>query len=206
MDNPNNVITESADKVPTDITAATPGALLGVYQELCDSYHAIDDFRMKLLGLLPLTSLIGIFGLSSGSLFAKGNEMSQHLITFIGVFAAAFTIALFIYEIRGIFRSSNLIERGRDIEGLLHVKGQFFVCVEEGKSKKDNRWTKGETDVVNAKLAACVIYSTVFAAWIFTLLRFGFHQPIYGCAFSALGFGLAIGVCAFLLVRKLIAP
>jgi hypothetical protein len=204
MDNPDNVVTESADKVPTDITAATPEALLGMYKELCDSYHAIDDFRMKLLGLLPLTSLIGIFGLSSESLFAKGNEMSHHLITFIGVFASAFTIALFIYEIRGIFRSSNLIERGRKIEALLHVQGQFFVCVEE--SKKGNRWTRGETDVVNAKLAACVVYSTVFAAWIFTVLLFGFHQSIYGCAFSAVGFGLALGVCAFLLVRKLIAP
>src|SRR4029079_18892873 len=109
------------DNVPTDITVARPEDLLGMYKELCGSYHAIDDFRMKLLGLLPLTSLIGIFGLSSESLFAKGNEMSHHLITFVGVFAAAFTVALFIYEIRGIFRSSNLIERGKEIEDLLRV-------------------------------------------------------------------------------------
>jgi hypothetical protein len=205
MDNPNNVITESADKVPTDSTA-TSESLLGVYKELCESYHAIDDFRMKLLGLLPLASLIGIFGLSSDTLFAKDNEMSQHLIAFIGIFAAAFTIALFIYEIRGIFRSSNLIERGRKIEDLLHVKGQFFVCVEEGKSKNDSRSTRGDTDIVNAKLAACFVYSIVFAGWSFTVLRFGFDISIYGCAFSALGVGLIIGVCAFLLIRKLIAP
>jgi hypothetical protein len=132
--------------------------------------------------------------------------MSRHLIAFIGIFAAAFTIALFIYEIRGIFRSSNLIERGRRIEDLLHVKGQFFVCVEEYKSRDADRATRGETDVVNAKLAACFVYSIVFAAWSFTVLRFGFDISVYGCAFSALGAGLIMGVCAFFLIRKLIAP
>lgn len=170
-------------------------ALLGAYKELCDSYHAVDDFRMKLLGLLPLTSFVGIFGLSNDSLFAQNNPVSKPLIVFLGIFAAAFTLALFIYEIRGIFRCSNLIERGREIEDKLHVKGQFFVCVQEKKAKS----------VFDAKLAACVIYSTVLAAWLFTVLRFGFDRSIYGCAFTALGFGLAIGVCAFLLMRKLIA-
>ena len=32
-----------------------------VYREPCTSYRAIDDFRMKLLGLLPLATGAGIF-------------------------------------------------------------------------------------------------------------------------------------------------
>jgi hypothetical protein len=206
MDDLNTVVTDnSVGKGPPDITAASPDALLGVYKELCDSYHSIDDFRMKLLGLLPLTSLIGIFGLSSKSLFAGDDEKSQHLIVFIGIFAAVFTIALFIYEIRGIIRSGNLIERGRRIEKSLQVSGQFFVCVEETDPNKP-RLTKVKTSVVNSKLAACVIYSTVFAAWAFTVMLFGFRWPIYGCAFTAVGVGLAMGFCAFLPIRKLVAP
>lgn len=31
------------------------------YQELCNSYRAIDDFRAKLLGFLPLATGTGIF-------------------------------------------------------------------------------------------------------------------------------------------------
>src|SRR5215204_2208982 len=36
-----------------------------VYQELCNSYRAIDDFRAKLLGFLPLATGTGIFLLVS---------------------------------------------------------------------------------------------------------------------------------------------
>ena len=180
-------------------------ALLGVYEEICKSYHALDDFRMKLLGLLPLTSLVGIFGLSNDSLFSQATPISRQLIAFIGIFAAAFTLALFIYEIRGILRCHDLIQRGIDIESQLNIRGQFFVCVEAHKCKRSSRWVERTRSSLDAKLAACVIYSTVFAAWFFTVLRFGFDREIYGCAFSALAIGLLIGVSTFLLVRKLVA-
>ena len=32
-----------------------------VYRELCSSYRAIDDFRTKLLGFLPLVTGTGLF-------------------------------------------------------------------------------------------------------------------------------------------------
>jgi hypothetical protein len=35
--------------------------LKAAYQELCHSYRAIDDFRAKLLGFLPLATGTGIF-------------------------------------------------------------------------------------------------------------------------------------------------
>jgi hypothetical protein len=34
--------------------------LKAVYQELCISYRAIDDFRAKLLGFLPVATIAGI--------------------------------------------------------------------------------------------------------------------------------------------------
>jgi len=110
--------------------SANPQTLLSVYQEICKSIANIDDFRMKLLGLLPLTSLIGIFALNNSGIFAPTNPKSAHLITFIATFAAALTLSLFIYEIRGILRCSDLIGRGIEIENSLRVRGQFSACVE----------------------------------------------------------------------------
>jgi hypothetical protein len=41
-----------------------PDYLLPAYNELCTSYHAIDDFRTKLLGFLPLVTGGGLVLLS----------------------------------------------------------------------------------------------------------------------------------------------
>jgi len=170
-------------------------APLSIYQEICKSIHDIDDFRMKLLGLLPLTSLIGIFGLGKDSIFARQTDDAKHLVGFIAIFAAALTLSLFIYEIRGILRCHNLIIRGKAIEDLLGVEGQFCVCKEEHAANI----------FFDAKLAACVTYSTVSTAWIFTALHFGFGLSIHGCTFWALGIGLSFGLGAFLFVKRLIA-
>lgn len=187
-------------------------SLLNVYQEICKSIHDVDDFRMKLLGLLPLTSLIGIFALGKGSSSATQTAVatqtaeSQHLIGFIAIFAAALTLSLFIYEIRGILRCHNLIMRGKAIEDSLGVEGQFCACMEEHLGKeKGKHWTERATNFFDAKLAACVIYSTVMTAWIFTALHFGFGLSIHGCTFWALGIGLSIGLGVFVFVRRLIA-
>jgi hypothetical protein len=181
-------------------------SLLSLYQEICKSIHDVDDFRMKLLGLLPLTSLVGIFALGKDSLFATQSAESKHLIAFIGIFAAALTLSLFIYEIRGILRCHDLILRGREIEELLGAKGQFYVCIEEYACKKKGKdWTDRANNFFDAKLAACVIYSIVSTAWIFTALHFGFGWSIRGCTFWALGIGLSIGLGTFFFVRRLIA-
>jgi hypothetical protein len=49
-------------------------ALLAAYAEICKSYHAIDDFRMKLLGLLPFTSLAGILLLSKDTVLYQPSQ------------------------------------------------------------------------------------------------------------------------------------
>jgi hypothetical protein len=181
-------------------------SLLSLYEEICKSIHDVDDFRMKLLGLLPLTSLIGIFALGKDSLFSTQTAESRNLVAFIAIFAAALTISLFIYEIRGILRCHNLIIRGRAIEDLLGVEGQFYVCMEEHACKKKGKdWIERANNFFDAKLAACVIYSTVSTGWIFTGLHFGFGLSIRGCTFWALGIGLSIGLSTFFFVRRLIA-
>ncbi|MEH1887736.1 hypothetical protein [Nostoc sp.] len=178
-------------------------ALLRAYEEICKSYHALDDFRMKLLGFLPLSSLLGIFLVGDKKLSTDGNPSSPELIAFISLFAAAFTIALFIYEIRGILRCNNLIQTGDEIEQLLGVKGQFRVCREEHQCNK--RTSDRIAGLFNAKLAACLIYSSVFAAWVFMGLRLGFGIHIYGCVTTALIAGFSLGFITYRVVKVLIA-
>jgi hypothetical protein len=187
-------------------TSSNNQALLTLYQEICKSIHDIDDFRMKLLGFLPLTSLVGIFALGNNSLFATQTTESKHLIAFISIFAACLTLSLFVYEIRGILRCSDLIRRGADIEESLGIRGQFRVCAEEHACKQTaETWTEWTVHFFDAKLAACVIYSTVSTAWVFTGLHFGFGFSVRGCVFWALGIGLTIGIGTFFLVKRLIA-
>ena len=51
-------MTHSEHKLPAPVE--NERALLAAYSEVCKSYHAIDDFRMKLLGFLPLASIVAI--------------------------------------------------------------------------------------------------------------------------------------------------
>jgi len=179
-------------------------ALLVAYSEVSKSYHAIDEFRMKLLGFLPLASLVGVFLIDKDKLLAAsavpgsgGNE----LLGFAAIFAAMLTLALFGYEVRGIRRCHNLITEGKHLEEELGIgHGQFHVCEEEHQN--------AETFLqpLNAKLIACFVYSLVFAGWFFIALRFGFAQTASTCVMSATAIGVVIASISYALVRKLTAP
>jgi hypothetical protein len=177
-------------------------AMLAAYAEICKSYHAIDAFRMKLLGLLPLASLVGVFLIDRDKLVAGAAQTGappSELIGFASIFAAMLTLALFLYEVRGIRRSHNLIIEGEHIEIWLGIRhGQFHVCLGEHKHSS--------LKALNAKLISCIIYSLVFAGWFFITLRFGFGRETRTCALWATSAGSAIAIVTFLLVRKLTPP
>lgn len=188
-------------------TDSTTQALLGIYDQICKSHQAIDEFRMKLLGLLPLASLAGIFLLTKSDsvldiIGGTSNATSANpLIAFIAIFAAFFTLALFVYEVRGILRCHGLILKGKAIEERLKIIGQFSVCNEEHERAERDR----ENYIFNAKVAACFTYSLVFAAWIFLALHRGFGIRIPHCALSALAIGLFLGFAVHWLIDKRIA-
>ena len=48
------------------MTANDPALMTTAYERVCDSYQAFDDFRTKLLGLLPTATGTGVFMLLSG--------------------------------------------------------------------------------------------------------------------------------------------
>jgi len=56
--------------------------LLAAYAEVCKTYHALDDYRMKLLGFLPIASVVGLFSLgrpdSTAAALGKPNEILMY--------------------------------------------------------------------------------------------------------------------------------
>ena len=180
-----------------DLTPERIDILLAAYGEVCNSYHAIDDFRTKLLGILPIASLAGILLLGKDNLF-QGDISSQRLIGFASFFAAAFTLALFLFEIRGIIRCHHLIKRGAKLEESLEVKGQFTVCSDQ----HDQAATSITERIFNAKVASSAVYSLVFAAWFFLGLRFTFGFHLVGCGLTATIIGGALGVGVHSLLNR----
>src|SRR4026208_967730 len=93
-----------------------------VYNELCTSYRAIDDFRAKLLGFLPLVTGTGI-----SFLFEKIQNSqdipieTKSLLAAVGVFGALITSGLFSYEIFGIKKCAALIKAGQDLEVSMNI-------------------------------------------------------------------------------------
>jgi hypothetical protein len=135
-------------------------AQLRAYEQLCHSYRAIDDFRAKLLGFLPLATGTGLFLL----LTEQGARASmRHFFEPIGIFGFVITLGLFFYEIYGIKKCTYLIAAGRKLEEDLGVEnGQF-------------RWRPhGIARLIDERFASGVIYPAVMAAWIF--LAFAFPQ------------------------------
>jgi hypothetical protein len=128
-----------------------PENLRIVYSELCKSYHAIADFRAKLLALLPIASGAG------GLLILAEKETVKEYLAPIGVFGAAVTLGLFVYELRGIQRCKALIKAGKALETEMEIADGQFGSRPEGHLG----------GLIGADTAGWIVYLTVVAAWCY---------------------------------------
>jgi hypothetical protein len=125
-----------------------------VYQQLCTSYHAIDDFRTKLLGFLPLATGTGIFLVLNDMSAARMAELKVEFGV-VGLFGFLITLGLFAFELYGIKKCHALIVAGKDIEHMLGVDGHF--------ARRPREFAR----VVNEPFASGIIYPAVLAAWTY---------------------------------------
>ena len=129
---------------------------LDTYKELCNNYRAIDDFRAKLLALLP-------FATGVGAVFLLGNiePENQKYLEPLGFFGFVVTLGLFAYEIFGIHKCHALIKSGKYIETLqLKVNGQF-------KSRPPS-----VLGFIDEPFAGGIIYPAVLASWLYVALDY----------------------------------
>ena len=163
----------------SDNNSAYQPDLIKVYDQLCESYRAIDDFRAKLLGFLPLVSGGGIFLLLSGTL-------PKEFMGPIGAFGAVITLGLFVYEIYGIEKCTALIKAGQDLESSLKFEGQFL-------SRPTGLLHRtGFLSHISEPFAAGIIYPVVLAAWIYLAFVYTWSlvAPIISIFVFVLGFGI----------------
>jgi hypothetical protein len=155
---------------------------LKVYDQLCISYRAIDDFRAKLLGFLPLVSGSGASLLLNDAFTDPAKtRFSQQFLHPIGLFGFVVTLGLFCYEIYGIRKCHALINAGRGLEILLGIEdGQF------------RRRPRGVAYLINEPFAAGLIYPAAMAAWMFVAQVA--PQPGHSPATEA---ALALAICVF---------
>ena len=150
-----------------------------VYEQICTSYHAIDDFRAKLLALLPIATGGGIF------LLLNKDAITADLKQFfgpIGLFGFVITLGLFVYEIYGIRKCDALIVSGKQIEGWLHIAGPFT-----GRPRE-------VLNFINEPFASGIIYPAVMAAWTFIGLVFLKSQAWW---IALIVFSLGLGLSLF---------
>jgi hypothetical protein len=130
--------------------------LLDAYNALCTSYHAIDDFRTKLLGFLPLVTGGGLVLLTG-----RVEDVRKDFFGPVGRFGILVTVGLLAYEMFGIKKCHALIEAGKAMEQDMGLPdGQF--------TRRPNNllW------IVNEPFAAAIIYPAVLAAWTYLALLY----------------------------------
>jgi hypothetical protein len=153
--------------------------LKAAYDQLCVSYRAIDDFRAKLLGLLPAATGGGIF-------FLVNNQASvrTEILLPAGIFGFAVTAGLFTYEIYGIRKCGALISAGRKLEQDLNLPAGQFMARPDAVLR-----------ILDEPFAAGVIYPAVLAAWVYLAMVSTHRQA--GLVVAAIVF--AVGLIATVL-------
>jgi hypothetical protein len=166
-----------------------------VYNQICESYRAIDVFRGTLLGALPLVS--------GGTFLIIGTDLIRThtngvLLFFIGIFGALVEFGLYIFEIYAATKCTSLITHDRVLEGkdYLDVKGQFSTLPTGIEGSRFFLLPQKLFPYVNEPLASGIIYLAVLGAWVYLAL----HQfpalsaEICGIEVAA----IAAGICGIL--------
>lgn len=134
--------------------AETEKGLIVAYQELCNRHQQIDDFRGKLLALLPIAS-----GAAALVLLRSNSSAVDKYLLPVGVYGMAITAGLFIYELHGIAVCKQIMEQARDLETHLHVpeySGQY-------RDRNQNFLHR----IIEVEMASWIVYLSVVAGWVY---------------------------------------
>jgi hypothetical protein len=167
-----------------------------MYDKVATQHDRIDDFRAKLLALLPIATGIGLFALVKD---APTRDVGFFLA--IGIFGAISSVGLFVHELRGITECYMLIELGAALEEKLTQKKQKKMKLPgafSGRSSWGFAWyvmpngtAKKNKTIVNRETAALIIYPTVIAAWVF-VAGWPYLGLVWSLALSFLALAVAV--------------
>jgi hypothetical protein len=149
-----------------------------LYGEVCNAYHAITEFRGKLLALVPVVS-----GAGFTLIIRSPGNVDQRLLLPVGIFGLAVTLGLFVYELRGIFLCHELRNRGELLERAMQrpeaadelMRGHFL---DRPKSHgiRDAWRLLDHGRPIMVPTASFLVYGTVLIGWLVV------------CGFGVVGF------------------
>jgi hypothetical protein len=169
-------------------TQSVNGNLLEIYRQLNTGYHAVDDFRAKLLGFLPLASGAAFLALFEES---KAKGIGPYLRE-TGVLGVLIALGLLIYELKGIQKCTCFIHYGGAIEKKL--LGESFS---EGKFIGLKDYKKGWR-FATEPVASAIVYATVMAGWVYVATC---SRPNENVAFSGnVWLAVTVGLIVCLIV------
>jgi hypothetical protein len=160
-------------------------ALRTAYDQLCISYRAIDDFRAKLLGFLPLVTGGGIVVLTGGPA-----RVPERYLAPIGLFGLAVTVGLLAYELFGIRKCHAVILVGVELEREMGLPRD----AEDRPAGQFGRRPPSLLGIVNEPFAAAAIYPAVLGAWAYL----AFDSPATSLVTFIAGFLSILGYCLWL--------
>jgi hypothetical protein len=148
----------------TNVTTGTDEQkhLVTAYTELCNSYHAIDDFRTKLLGFLPLVTGGGLVLLSG-----RAEDIRKEFFGPVGRFGVLVTLGLLAYELFGIKKCHALIQAGQALERRMDLPADELGKLPGKPAGQFIRRPNNLLWFVNEPFAAAMIYPAVLAAWTY---------------------------------------
>ena len=129
-----------------------------VYQEVCNSLHVIDDFRARLLALLPLSSGAGIFLLLETS---DGSRLGA-----IGLIGCFISVGLFVYELRGMAVCRHLEHVAERLEKDMKLEAEGDDRPARGQFVD---WAPRGIPWVPPRVwqASLIVYVTVIVGWAY---------------------------------------
>ncbi|MFW9997750.1 MAG: hypothetical protein ACFFD4_37265 [Candidatus Odinarchaeota archaeon] len=129
-----------------------------LYQEICTSWRMLTDVRFKLLGLVPLVSVVAWVGLATG--FDINNPFLFLGYAIIAFLAHRIIIGIRIYDLRNDELYDDLISRGRRIEKEMGIDTGLF----RGRKKTDKDKMYMKIEIKHGK-ATSLIYESVLLGW-----------------------------------------
>ena len=136
------------------LTPESRETLLAAYRAACDRHQQIDEFRGKLLALLPIA-----FG-AAGLLILGNKDTFGKYLTPIGIYGCAVTLGLSIYELYGISVCKRIIDQAAKFETVLGIPSPMGQYRDR---QRNTRWKR----FLEAEMASWVVYVSVFAGWVY---------------------------------------
>jgi hypothetical protein len=148
-----------------------------IYSEVCNNIKTTDEISFRLLGLVPLLSAAGIFGISVS--LGKG-FVSSPFVAIVSFFAAIVTGALLMWEWRNLNNCRSYIRYAKFLEeqvffDALGRLGDKLKDEKQIKTAEGQFRSRTDTTVIRKTVAELIIYSATILAWLaigtITLIR-----------------------------------